>query len=457
MRPLIAVLDDDVRMARVLGMVLGSLDADIETFHDPRLLLDAITTQQKPVDLVFTDLKMPHLDGLQVLEQLKTTHPDLPVILITAHGTIATAIEAMKQGAFDFILKPFDNAACRAQAWRALEMTRLRRENAALRRELIDEGLPKDAIIIAPGMKRAYEIARRAAQSAASVLIQGESGTGKEVIARAIHHHSPRVGKPFVAVNCKALSEDLLESELFGHIKGAFTGAMYDRTGLFERADGGTLFLDEIGEISSHFQGKLLRVLQERVIEPVGSSGDVRPVNVRIIAATNRTLQDEVKQERFREDLFYRLAVIPIDLPALRDRREEILPLARHFFTTYCALTECTLEGWSEEVEAYLLTHDWPGNVRELENVIERGVIMAQGARLEREDLLLSSPPSARAKAWLDTEHVMTLEAVLERATREHIQDVLLQCEGQKSETARRLGIDRTTLYRLLKRHHISD
>lgn len=455
MRPMIAILDDDVRMARVLGMVLESLDADIKTFHDPRVFLKCIDDHEAHFDLVITDLKMPHLDGLQVLARLKIHRPSLPVILITAHGSIATAIEAMKQGAFDFILKPFDNTACRAQAWRALEMTRLQRENAALRREMAGSGTVQDAIIIAPAMKRAYQIARRAAHSTASVLIQGESGTGKEVIARAIHYYSPRVGEPFVAVNCKALSEDILESELFGHVRGAFTGALHDRTGLFERAQGGTLFLDEIGEISPNFQGKLLRVLQERVIEPVGSSGVSRPIDVRIIAATNRQLAHDVHAATFREDLFYRLAVIPIDLPALRDRREEVLPLARHFFTSYCELSGRALQGWDAEVEAYLITHDWPGNVRELENVVERGVIMAQGEQMTREDLLLSEPASDREQSWRNQERSITLEQALARTTRQHVQDVLLQCEGQKSEAARRLGIDRATLYRLLKRHDI--
>jgi DNA-binding NtrC family response regulator len=305
-------------------------------------------------------------------------------------------------------------------------------------------------------MRAVIDLVRRAARSTATVLVTGESGTGKELVARAVHVQSERVGGPFVAVNCRALPEGLLESELFGHERGAFTGAERARAGLFERAAGGTLFLDEIGDVSLEFQAKLLRVLQERRVVRVGGAEE-RALDFRLVAASQRDLRREVEAGRFREDLYFRLAVIPIQLPPLRERRDEVLPLARHFFARANAGRRPPLAGWSEEVEAHLLGHPWPGNARELENAIERGVVLARGERIELEDLLLdgTAPADAgpdRAAASAEAAEEESLRAYLDRKAGERVQEVLRACGGSKTEAARRLGVDRTTLYRLLER-----
>jgi DNA-binding NtrC family response regulator len=342
---------------------------------------------------------------------------------------------------------------------RALELARLHRENRHLRARLADRpdgsSLPSDVIAHSAAMLAALDLAKRAARGRSSVLITGESGTGKEVVARLVHYHSDRVDQPFVAVNCKAFAEGVLESELFGHVKGAFTGASRAKPGLFRRADGGTLFLDEIGETAPDFQAKLLRVLQERRVRPVGGDAEV-PVDVRIVAATNRDLGTEVSEGRFREDLFFRLCVIPVPLEPLRNRREDVLPLARHFLARWSREIGAALTGWSDEVERHLLEHPWPGNVRELENAIERGVVLAKGEQLELADLALAtglepkavSDPGSAPEVPADA----PLQHALDLATSHHVERALAVADGKKSEAARTLGIDRTTLYRLIRR-----
>jgi transcriptional regulator with PAS, ATPase and Fis domain len=302
-------------------------------------------------------------------------------------------------------------------------------------------------------MREVLDLVRRAARSRSTVLITGESGVGKEIIARAVHYHSDRVGQPFVAVNCKAFAEGVLESELFGHEKGAFTGADRAKPGLFERADGGTLFLDEIGEVSGDFQGKLLRVLQEKTFQRVGGTED-RLVDVRLVAATNRDLRAEVSAGRFREDLYFRLAVIPIQLAPLRDRPEDVLPLARHFLAKWNGELSRKVTGWTTEVEAYLLKHSWPGNVRELENAIERGVVLARGDRIALDDLLIDSGAETPANEEITT--AGSLQSFLDQAAAERVRVVLKEVHGAKVEAAKRLGIDRTTLYRLMRKYGIA-
>jgi DNA-binding NtrC family response regulator len=399
-------------------------------------------------DLLLTDLKMPGLDGLGVLERVRSVDDDVPVVVMTAHATIATAVAALRLGAFDYVEKPFDNDALLAVVARALDHSRLARENRYLRAELASRHGAGAIVAESAAMRNVLDLVRRAARSEATVLVTGESGTGKELIARAVHVQSDRVGGPFVAVNCKALAPGVLESELFGHERGAFTGADRARAGLFERAERGTLFLDEIGETSPDFQAKLLRVLQEKRVVRVGGAEE-RALDFRVVAATNRDLKREVEAGAFREDLYFRLAVIPIQLPPLRERPEDVLALARHFFVRAAADRRPPLEGWSPEVESFLSGHDWPGNARELENAIERGVALARGARIELADLLLEPVP-AGSEAGNDAERPFA--AWLDERAAERIREVLAASGKSRAEAARRLGVDRTTLWRWMQR-----
>jgi DNA-binding NtrC family response regulator len=447
--PRVAVLDDEARLVAILEMVLRRAGYEVEGFSAPEAALAALA--ERRFDLLLTDLRMPGLDGIGVIERLRGVDPDIPVVVMTAHATIATAVQAVRLGAFDYVEKPFDNEALMALVARALEHSRLARENRYLRAELAERHGTSAIVAESEAMKHVLDLVRRAARSEATVLVTGESGTGKELVARAVHVQSDRVGGPFVPVNCKALAPGVLESELFGHERGAFTGAERARAGLFERAERGTLFLDEIGETAPDFQAKLLRVLQEKRVLRVGGSEE-RAVDFRVVAATNRDLKQQVGAGAFREDLYFRLAVIPIQIPPLRERPEDVLALARHFFVRASAGRELRLEGWSPEVEAFLTQYSWPGNARELENAIERGVALARGPRIALEDLLLdgaaregAAAPAAEAPLaeWLD------------RQAAERIRDVLGASGGSRAEAARRLGVDRTTLWRWMQRLRI--
>jgi DNA-binding NtrC family response regulator len=446
----IAVLDDEQRMVDIIGMVLRREGHEVATFTRAAEALAAL--EKEPFDLLLTDLKMPDCDGVEVLRRARAADPELPVILITAHATVQTAIEAMRAGAFDYVEKPFDNTELKTLVRRALDVNRLSRENRYLRAEL-GSRYSLDAIVAeSAALRDVLALVRRAANSPSTVLVTGESGTGKELIARALHYHSDRVGRPFVAVNCRALAPGVLESELFGHERGAFTGAERTRPGLFERADGGTLFLDEIGETDAAFQTKLLRVLQERSVRRVGGEEE-RGVDVRIVAASNRDLRAEVAAGRFREDVYFRLAVIPVHLPPLRERPEDVLPLAAHFLARSRERLGRDVREFSPEVERLLASRRWPGNVRELENAIERGVVLARGTRIEVDDLLREPDAGAEAQASGGDD----LQAFLDRAAREHIERALAAAGGKRIDAARALGIDRTTLYRLMRRHGLSD
>ena len=448
MTPRIAVLDDEHRMAEILSMVMRREGYSVDTFTSPALFLEQF--EDEPYDLVLTDLKMPKTNGVEVLKRVKEISRECPVILVTAHATVKTAIEAMRQGAFDYIEKPFENDATKALVKRALAMTALERDNRYLRRELASRYSFDNMVTVSEPMQSVMDLSRRAAKGRATVLIHGATGTGKELIARAIHYYSDRVGKPFIAVNCKAFASGVLESELFGHEKGAFTGASASRAGVFERADGGTLFLDEIGDIDSGFQAKLLRVLQEREVQRVGDQR-TRKVDVRVVAATNRDLSDAVEKGDFREDLYFRLAVIPIVLPPLSERRADVVPLARFFLARFNQEMGREITGWEKAVDEYFESHDWPGNVRELENALERAVVLARGQVITLSDLRPAGIRSPGATADPNE----TLNEHLDRAAAEKIRSVLHDAGGVRLDAAKRLGIERTTLYRLMKKYGI--
>src|SRR5438132_1454640 len=441
--------DGDLICQVLLGLLANAAEAALrraghqcETCAGGEAALAAL--EEHGADVVVTDWKMPHMDGIELLRRLHARRPGLPVILVTAHGTVPSAVAAMREGAFDYVTKPFDNDELRATVARALELRRLERENRWLRQEVASRYAPEAVVAESPGSRELLALVRRVAPSRATVLIQGESGTGKELVARLLHYWSKRVGRPFVAVNVKAFAEGVLESELFGHEKGAFTGAVAARAGCFERAHGGTLFLDEIAEIAPDIQVKLLRGMQEGEDLRVGG-GEAHAVDARVVAATNRVLRDEIAAGRFREDLYFRLNVIPIQLLPLRARREDIVPLAHHFLAHHAAEAGRRL-ALSPEAEEVLAAHGWPGNVRELENAVERAVVLARGDTIASEDLLLEERAGAAPAAD------GTLQDVLDRAAAARIRAALDGAGGQRAEAARALGIDRTTLYRMMKR-----
>jgi DNA-binding NtrC family response regulator len=443
MRPRILIVEDEERMAAVVAAALARAGYECEACASGPAALGAL--EARGADAVVTDWKMPGMDGFSLLRELRARRADLPVILLTAYGSVPSAVAAMREGAFDYVTKPFDNDELRAVVARALELGRLARENRYLRQEVSSRYTADAVVAESPRSRDLLALVRRVAASRATVLVQGESGTGKELVARLLHYWSDRVGQPFVAVNCKAFAEGVLESELFGHEKGSFTGAVTARPGCFERAAGGTLFLDEIGDIGLDFQAKLLRVLQDGEVLRVGGT-QARRVDVRVVAATNRLLGGEIAAGRFREDLFFRLNVIPIQLSALRERREDILPLARHFLARHAAEAGRRL-AFSAEAEAALLAHAWPGNVRELENAVERAVVLARGDAITPEDLLLEQGALRRPDAAGGT-----LQDALDQAAAARIRGALEAAGGQRSEAARMLGVDRTTLYRLMRR-----
>jgi DNA-binding NtrC family response regulator len=378
----ILVADDDTDIRDILKDTLNSLGARIITAANGQECLDRVEVDAP--DLILLDIEMPIKNGLQVLQELRQRGSDTTVTMITAYGTVERAVQAMKQGAYDFITKPFDLDHIVLTVEKALERERLKRGlehfavEAGERYRLVGGG--------SPTMRQAIDTAKKAAVSRSTVLLLGESGTGKEVFARAIHNWSERKREPFIAINCVGLSRELLESELFGHEKGAFTGAHQLKKGKMELAHGGTIFLDEVGDISAELQTKLLRFLQERELERVGGTQPI-PVDVRVIAATNRDLASAIKEGRFREDLFYRLNVIPIALPPLRERKEDIPVLAEYFLRRTAAETKKNVIGISEDAQAMLVAYEWPGNVRELANAIERAVVLGQGPEISTYDL----------------------------------------------------------------------
>ena len=443
----ILIIDDEETMRDSCRQTLSRDGNRVEVAEDGSKGLSLLRTES--FDLVILDLKMPGLSGMEVLKKIKEDDPEAMVIVITGYATVESAVEAMKRGAYDFIPKPFTPDSLRVIVKRALDRRKLALENVLLRDELKAGFEPGVIIGQSKSMKEVEQLVQKVGPTDTTVLIAGESGTGKELVARAIHRYSGRTDKPFVAVDCGSLVESLFESELFGHVKGSFTGATATKYGRFELANGGTLFFDEIGNLSINIQTKLLRVLQEREITKVGCSQVIK-VDVRIVAATNKDLQKAVKAGTFREDLFYRLSVVPITLPALCERRDDIPLLANYFLQKYNTKRKKNIRAISDRAMKALFEYDWPGNVRELENAIERAVVLAEDDVISPSELLyygLSVETPSRSDAG-KSQRLVDVE-------KEHIAKTLKMLNGHRGKTAERLGIDRKTLRSKLKKHGI--
>jgi len=442
--PVILVVDDDESALKALMQVLRKENYQVEGASSGPEALQKLESGR--ADLVITDIRMGRMDGMELMRELHARLPDLPVIVMTAFASIDTAIRSIHEGAYDYISKPYEVDDLRLTVRRALEQARLVRENLALRQNLAeDKELNLQMIGMSPQMIEVYKMIARVAPTATTVLIEGESGSGKELIARAIHANSDRMGQPFIALNCGALTETLLETELFGHIKGAFTGASFAKRGLFEAANRGSIFLDEIGETSAHMQTRLLRVLEEREIQRVGSV-ERTPVDIRVIAATNRPLQQLVAQGKFREDLFYRLNVVAITVPPLRERLPDIPLLFDHFLKRHRRQTHRTIAVHGDVLDM-LREYSWPGNVRELENMVERAVTLNTSGVLTTVDFQDHLKPSGGTPPAFSGDLVS-----LEEMERRYTSYVIARCNGNMTRAADVLRIDRRTLYRMLER-----
>jgi two-component system response regulator AtoC len=448
----ILVVDDDSVTLSMLQEFLEKNNFQVFLAQDADGAVDQVRKQG--IQLVLSDIRMEESDGLSLLGELKKRHPKLVMILMTGFGSMEGAIEAIQKGAFDYISKPFDLNKLLALIQKAVK--HIHSLNQADDSPMVPTiEAPRTLIGRSPKIVEVYKTVARATLSASTVLIAGESGTGKELVARAIHANSDRKNKKFVAVNCGALTESLLESELFGYVKGAFTGAQNDKRGLFEDANGGTLFLDEIGDISLGLQVKLLRVLQEGEVKPVGSN-DVSKVNVRIVAATHRDLQSMVNENKFREDLFYRLKVIEIEIPPLRDRKEDIPELSQVFLVKYSSKLSKKVNAISKEAMQSLMGYHWPGNVRELEHQIERAVALTSSSVLAADDFDFSHKPMTVPFQAAPLEKTSNDQKSLEEMEKEHILKVLREVEYNKSKASEVLGIDRATLYRKAQKYGIA-
>jgi len=436
----ILVLDDDPGTCRFMQELLARPDRDVETTTDPTTALARCRTRS--FDLVISDLKLgTPLDGIDVLREVRRSSPGTPVIIVTGFGELEKAVEAVREGAFDFVSKPFNIGELKALVDRALTRAAPLPPSAAVR-----DTVPPALVGRTPAMTVVYKQIAHAAAAEAPVLIIGESGTGKELVARAVHQHGPRAQRPFVPINCGALTETLLESELFGHIRGSFTGAIADSKGVFQTAHTGTVFLDEVGEMSPALQVKLLRVLQEGEVRAVGTSRPVK-VDVRILAATNVDVERAVTDGRFRQDLFYRLGVVLIQLPPLRERREDIPLLVERFLLAACTKSGKRVDIAPAAVEA-MSTYNWPGNVRELENMIERLVVFSRTGRIDIADL----PPAVTPRAHILERRLFDDLPPLDEVERRYLLHVLEQVGGNRTRAAEVMGIDRRTLYRMAER-----
>lgn len=457
---LILLVDDDVAHRSMLRTMLGSWGYSTEEADDGDTAIDKV--RDRAFDAVLTDVRMARVDGITALRGILEYNPALPVILMTAYSSVETAVEALRLGAYDYLIKPLDFDALEHTLARALEHARLNVENRELRRQLSQSSASPGILGRSKSITDMLDIIHTVAPTEATVLITGESGTGKELVARALHEGSPRASKPIITVNCAALAENLLESELFGHERGSFTGADKKREGRFAQANGGTLFLDEIGEMPFALQAKLLRALQQGEVQRVGSDAAMT-VDVRILAATNRNLEKEVEARRFREDLYFRLNVISVEVPALRQRTDDIPLLAAHFLERFATRNRKQIRGFSTTALDALLRYPWPGNVRELENAVERAVILGTGDLITERELPLSIgkashgvissalPPLLIREESLPSLAGMPLDEVERRA----IEETLRESEDNKSEAARRLGITRATLHNKLKKYNL--
>jgi DNA-binding NtrC family response regulator len=440
--PEILVVDDEEIMRDSLREWLGGVGYKVVVADCGEEALKII--KKKKINIMLTDLVMPGMEGIQLMKEAKKIVPTISTVIMTAYGTIRTAITAIREGAYDYIEKPFCPEKVELLINNLVEHQNLVRENITLKRKIENRYKFEGIIAKSPKMLKIFELIKQVAPTTATVLILGKTGTGKEVIARAIHKQSRRRDKTFIATSCAALPESLLESELFGHEKGSFTGAVERKKGKFEAGDKGTLFLDEIGEINENTQIHLLRALEEKKITRVGGNEEI-DVDVRVIAATNRDLKTLVNQEKFREDLYYRLNVVTIDLPDLKDRKEDILPLAEHFLKKYAAENDQPVKGFTPAVIKFMLNHPWPGNVRELENLVERGVILSKNNVISLDELPRDIARSTPAEG-------KSIDAVVKN----HILDVLEETDGNISKAADILGIRRMTLYNKLKKYNIT-
>ena len=457
--PIVLVVDDEEVMRDVLGSVLGGEGYSVRfAATGPEAIAEI---KESPVDAVILDLMLPGMSGLEVLDEMKRHDADLPVLMLTAQASIETAISAMKKGAFDYLTKPFKHDELLILLQKALEQSDLVDENRSLKLAIRPQGNFLGLVGKSPRMEQVYSLIQQAGPARTTVLIAGESGTGKELVAKALHVSSPRAEKPFIVVNSGSLPHELLESNLFGHVKGAFTGAFYSKKGLFELADKGTLFFDEIGNVSVETQAKLLRVIQEREFMRLGGT-DIVKVDVRIIAATNIDLRRAVTEGRFREDLFYRLNVITIDLPPLRARKEDIPPLVQHFITKYAKDNGRNVRGFTRQALERVIDFDWPGNVRELENAVERGVVLAAADQIDESELppQVRIPAPAGGASTADPGGPLDQDSFnLKRAAAEFEQRMIVvalnAARGIQKDAARILGVKPTTLNEMLKRHRL--
>ena len=442
----ILIVEDDREMCRFLSDLLTEEGYEVEVAYDGPSALERY--KKAGFDITITDLMMPRMKGTELVRHLKEIDPDALVLLITAFGSIESAVETMRAGALNYLTKPFRTDEILLTVSRALEQGGLRKELHRLRREVQGRYGFENIIGKSDKMRRIFEIVSQIGDIPANVLIIGESGTGKELVARAIHYNSPRSRSPFIPVNCAAIPETLLESELFGYLRGAFTDAKKDRKGLFHEASEGSLFLDEISELPINLQAKLLRVIEDKEVRPLGANSGEK-LDVRIIAASNRNLDQLIDEGKFRQDLFYRLNVIRIDLPPLRERAEDIPLLIDHFIQKFSDKANRKLTGITEEVLVALLNYHWPGNVRELQNTIERAVLLGKGEMISSTDL----PPQqlARSRTEISLEEALSNRYTLRDLEREYIKKVMDTTGGNKTEAANILGVDRTTLYRKLE------
>ncbi len=451
----VLIVDDEKGMRDFLSIMLRKEGYAVSQAESADKAAELIARGE--IDLVVSDIAMPGQSGLEVLRQAKVSNPDTPVIMITAYASTESAVEALKLGAYDYIIKPFDVDELKIVVRNALEKRRLENENRILRRELKEKFRSDELVGESPRMREAMDLIAKIAPTNSTVLISGESGTGKELVARAIHAGSPRKDRPFVSINCGAMPDDLLESELFGHARGSFTGAVTSKKGLFEVADGGTIFLDEIGDTSPAMQVKLLRVLQERRIRRVGGTEESE-VNVRVLAASNQDLDQLVRERRFREDLYYRINVIQIKMPALREKRDDIPALALHFLVKYGRTMGKKITRISEEAIRHLIDHEWPGNVRELENVIERAVALETTDAITPESLSREMRSGVRPSQDFPialSDGGIDLEKQLERLRERLMGEALHRAQGVQTKAAELLGMSFRSFRYFAKKYHL--